>query len=458
MALQKIPLQLVAGDDRAFIFKVLKGGEPVDLSGADLRCELQASIGSDRYPLTVIGGNGKVVLVLRNKDTEHALWRTADADIRLVSENGVSTLLGLHIRLLPRVTRVNVAGALSISEVETATIKLEDSGVEVEIAETETGEIIQLDQKLHIVYTASDDIVVRNRLAALELRTDTLTAAAAEMDKLSQEMAGIKEQTNQISVIDARLREMAKTVSEGLLAQAQLADFGLELNVLQAAVGDKATAADIVRLSRQIADIQIGINSLQEAAADAASAGVVVDLTNQIAQLQEQMANDKKTLDLLIGNVADGAKLAALAADVTTLSDKVDTAMSAASEIRLLQTAVTTLQEQARKADESVVKALASRVAALETQIIAMPKYKEYQAGYISRENFIGAIGNGVLVTANFPKPFIEKPLVFVLIDVADTSARYQSVNNVTETGFQFAINYAPSMRGVSYMAFVPAG
>ena len=37
MTLQKIPLELVAGDDRAFVVRVEKDGEPLDLVDADLR-------------------------------------------------------------------------------------------------------------------------------------------------------------------------------------------------------------------------------------------------------------------------------------------------------------------------------------------------------------------------------------------------------------------------------------
>lgn len=36
MTLQKIPLELVAGDDRAFVVRVEKDGETLDLVDADL--------------------------------------------------------------------------------------------------------------------------------------------------------------------------------------------------------------------------------------------------------------------------------------------------------------------------------------------------------------------------------------------------------------------------------------
>lgn len=56
------------------------------------------------------------------------------------------------------------------------------------------------------------------------------------------------------------------------------------------------------------------------------------------------MATDKAALDALAEQVADGSRLATLAADVTTLSGKVDAAMQAADEIKLLQAAVAALQ------------------------------------------------------------------------------------------------------------------
>ena len=60
-------------------------------------------------------------------------------------------------------------------------------------------------------------------------------------------------------------------------------------------------------------------------------------------------------------------------------------------------------------------------------------------------------------MTVNFPRAFTEKPLAFVMIDVVDSVVRFQFVHNVTATGFNVGLNYASSMRGVHFMAFVPA-
>lgn len=100
--------------------------------------------------------------------------------------------------------------------------------------------------------------------------------------------------------------------------------------------------------------------------------------------------------------------------------------------------------------------ALQLRIAALEQVLAKMPKYKEYQAGYIPRADFVGTLANNVLITANYPKPFSKRPILKVTIDIADANAvRAQYVNNATETGFQVATNFATSMNGVWYEAFI---
>lgn len=99
--------------------------------------------------------------------------------------------------------------------------------------------------------------------------------------------------------------------------------------------------------------------------------------------------------------------------------------------------------------------ALQQEIDALKAAVAKMPKYKEYQAGYIPRANFVGTLANNALVTANYPKPFSKRPILNVTLDIADTAARVQYVNNATETGFQVATNYAGSINGVWYEAFI---
>lgn len=99
--------------------------------------------------------------------------------------------------------------------------------------------------------------------------------------------------------------------------------------------------------------------------------------------------------------------------------------------------------------------ALQQEINALKAVVAKLPKYKEYQAGYIPRADFVGTIGNNALVTANYPKPFSTRPILNVTLDIADAAVRVQYVHNATETGFQVAANYAASMRGVWYEAFI---
>ena len=99
--------------------------------------------------------------------------------------------------------------------------------------------------------------------------------------------------------------------------------------------------------------------------------------------------------------------------------------------------------------------ALQQEIAALKAVLAKMPKYKEYQAGYIPRAAFVGTLANNGLITANYPKPFSGRPILNVTLDIQDPAARVQYVNNATETGFQVATNYAASLIGVWYEAFI---
>lgn len=99
--------------------------------------------------------------------------------------------------------------------------------------------------------------------------------------------------------------------------------------------------------------------------------------------------------------------------------------------------------------------ALQQEINALKAAVAKMPKYKEYQAGYIPRADFVGTLANNALITANYPKPFSKRPILTVTLDIADAAVRAQYVNNATETGFQVATNSAASMNGVWYEAFI---
>ena len=98
---------------------------------------------------------------------------------------------------------------------------------------------------------------------------------------------------------------------------------------------------------------------------------------------------------------------------------------------------------------------LQQEIDALKAVVAKMPKYKEYQAGYIPRADFVGTLANSGLITANYPKPFSKRPIVNVTLDIVDASVRVQYVNNATEKGFQVGTNYAGSLIGVWYEAFI---
>lgn len=98
---------------------------------------------------------------------------------------------------------------------------------------------------------------------------------------------------------------------------------------------------------------------------------------------------------------------------------------------------------------------LQQEIDALKAVVAKMPKYKEYQAGYIPRADFVGTLANSGLITANYPKPFSKRPILNVTLDIADAAVRVQYVNNATVTGFQVATNYASSLIGVWYEAFI---
>ena len=99
--------------------------------------------------------------------------------------------------------------------------------------------------------------------------------------------------------------------------------------------------------------------------------------------------------------------------------------------------------------------ALQQEIDALKAAVAKMPKYKEYQAGYIPRANFVGTLANNGLITANYPKPFSKRPILNVTLDIVDAATRIQYVNNATETGFQVATNFVGSLNGVWYEAFI---
>lgn len=82
--------------------------------------------------------------------------------------------------------------------------------------------------------------------------------------------------------------------------------------------------------------------------------------------------------------------------------------------------------------------------------------YKEYQCGYVSREEFGFVPANNVLGFIPFPKSFSKRPDVFTAkLDIPGDLPRHHYTNKVTPEGFHIACNYAPDMKGVWYIAGV---
>lgn len=86
--------------------------------------------------------------------------------------------------------------------------------------------------------------------------------------------------------------------------------------------------------------------------------------------------------------------------------------------------------------------------------------YRDFQEGYYSAEdlkrfNGDSLLSNGAFVTIPFPKSFQSRPMVQVTADVVSKSVRTVYVQNITETGFDLACNYAADLKGVWYRAYV---
>lgn len=80
--------------------------------------------------------------------------------------------------------------------------------------------------------------------------------------------------------------------------------------------------------------------------------------------------------------------------------------------------------------------------------------FKEYEAKYIPRSEF-GSLENNTFASVAFTKTFSKVPFVTVTLDLRTTTPRFAYVGNITETGFQFAANYAPDVKGLWYQAYV---
>ncbi|MFV2030496.1 hypothetical protein [Neisseria sp. S1] len=103
---------------------------------------------------------------------------------------------------------------------------------------------------------------------------------------------------------------------------------------------------------------------------------------------------------------------------------------------------------------------LCDRIASEFKQLKKNLGYQEFQEGYYNRqqlEEFNGGqpLSNARLVTCPWPAAFTKRPCVQITLDIVSTAARVQYIQNVTETGFDVATNYAADLRGVWFKAYV---
>ena len=125
------------------------------------------------------------------------------------------------------------------------------------------------------------------------------------------------------------------------------------------------------------------------------------------------------------------------------------------SDLKRRLTALEGRQDQDTVYDDSDIK---RRLTALESRPApkAESPYSEIQEGYIARENFGFVPENAKPKTVSFPTPFSRRPDIFeACLDNRGHNPRFQYIQNVTESGFDIASNYAADLKGVWYRAAI---
>lgn len=81
--------------------------------------------------------------------------------------------------------------------------------------------------------------------------------------------------------------------------------------------------------------------------------------------------------------------------------------------------------------------------------------FKEFEAKYIPKAT-LGEFENNTLVPIAFTKTFSKVPFVIVTMDLKNESTqRFAYLTGITTTGFKFATNYSPDVKGIWYQAYV---
>lgn len=103
--------------------------------------------------------------------------------------------------------------------------------------------------------------------------------------------------------------------------------------------------------------------------------------------------------------------------------------------------------------DDAAIK---REVAALNERLTRIEATrKEFQAGYIPRSEFPSTPENNKYITIPFKTPFSKRPFVRVVLDIKDLAVRLTYQANTTESGFDVGVNYAATLNGLWYEAYL---
>lgn len=105
--------------------------------------------------------------------------------------------------------------------------------------------------------------------------------------------------------------------------------------------------------------------------------------------------------------------------------------------------------------DAELKRRIAALEAAQQTGGGGGATFKEFEAKYIPKAT-LGEFENNTLVPIAFSKTFSKVPFVLVTIDLKNESTqRFVYLAGITTTGFKFATNYSPDVKGIWYQAYV---
>lgn len=105
--------------------------------------------------------------------------------------------------------------------------------------------------------------------------------------------------------------------------------------------------------------------------------------------------------------------------------------------------------------DAEIKRRVAALEAAQQTGGAGGTTFKEFEAKYIPKAT-LGEFENNTLVSIAFTKTFSKVPFVIVTMDLKNESTqRFAYLAGITTTGFKFATNYSPDVKGIWYQAYV---